>query len=177
VDAQLERDKPRAPAVKASTGAEIAFTLATPADAPAVVEIRVAASRELTAQHGRGHWSSEPTERGIVADLRQSKVLIAWRGRDAIGTFRLSTRKPWAIDRSYFTDCKRAIYLTSMRCGQTFSSVAWDADVWKKRCAWCTHGRQMRFGSTRTTPRRALEDSTPGADFGKPGARRIVRSR
>lgn len=90
------------------------FTLATPADAPMVVALRIAASRALTGQHGRGHWSLEPTERGIVADLKQSKVLIAWRGDDAVGTFRLSTRKPWAIDRSYFTECKRPIYLTSM---------------------------------------------------------------
>jgi GNAT superfamily N-acetyltransferase len=96
------------------TPRDIIFTLATPADVPVVVALRTAASRELTAQHGRGHWSSEPTERGIVADLRQSKVFIAWRGTEAVGTFRLSTRKPWAIDRSYFTDCERPIYLTSM---------------------------------------------------------------
>lgn len=92
----------------------ILFKLATPADAPVVVGLRIAASRDLTEKHGRGHWSSEPTERGILADLRQSKVLIASRGAEAIGTLRLSTRKPWAIDRSYFTDCKRPIYLTSM---------------------------------------------------------------
>ena len=97
-----------------TAGAEIVFALARPADAPVVVDLRIAASRDLTARHGRGHWSLEPTERGIVADLRQSKVLIAWRGTEAVGTFRLSTRKPWAIDRSYFTDCKRPIYLTSM---------------------------------------------------------------
>jgi GNAT superfamily N-acetyltransferase len=90
------------------------FTLATPGDAHVIFKVRTDASRALTAQHGKGHWSTEPTERGIIADLRQSKILIAWRGSEAIGTLRLSTRKPWAIDRSYFTDCERAIYLTSM---------------------------------------------------------------
>lgn len=114
MDARLERNKRNAPAIDVPTGAEIVFTLATPAHAVVVAELRTAASRDLTAHHGRGHWSSEPTERGIVADLRQSEVAIAWRGTEAVGTFRLSTRKPWAIDRSYFSDCKRPIYLTSM---------------------------------------------------------------
>ena len=114
MDARLEGGKRSAPAVDVPTGAEIAFTVATPADAPVIFKVRTDASRELTERHGRGHWSSEPTERGIIADFRQSKTLIAWRGTEAVGTFRLSTRKPWAIDRSYFTDCKRPIYLTSM---------------------------------------------------------------
>jgi GNAT superfamily N-acetyltransferase len=102
------------PDSEVQSAANIVFALATPADAPVVVDIRIGASRDLTEKHGRGHWSNEPTERGIVADLRQSKVMIARHGTDAVATFRLSTRKPWAIDRSYFTDCKRPIYLTSM---------------------------------------------------------------
>ncbi len=92
----------------------LAFTLAGPADARALAALRGAAARELTRQYGEGHWSSEPSERGVVADLRHAEVWIARRGAAAVGTFRLATKKPWAIDRSYFTDCKRPIYLTNM---------------------------------------------------------------
>ena len=92
----------------------LAFTLAGPSNAPALAALRGAAARELTRQYGEGHWSSEPSERGVVADLRHAEVWIARRGAAAVGTFRLATKKPWAIDRSYFTDCKRPIYLTNM---------------------------------------------------------------
>lgn len=92
----------------------VAFALATPADAPEVAELRTAAARELTEQYGRGHWSTETTERGALAELRNAQVWIA-RYRDApVATFRLATKKPWAIDVSYFTACKRPLYLTAM---------------------------------------------------------------
>ena len=31
-----------------------------------------------------------------------------------MATFRLATKKPWAIDVSYFTACERPLYLTGM---------------------------------------------------------------
>ena len=36
------------------------------------------------------------------------------RGDEIVATLRLATKKPWAIDTSYFTDCKRPLYLTDM---------------------------------------------------------------
>ena len=63
---------------------------------------------------GRGHWSSEPTERGTLHDMRITKVALARSGRATVATFALGTRKPWAIDRSYFTPSERPIYLTNM---------------------------------------------------------------
>jgi len=39
---------------------------------------------------------------------------VVRRGKAQIATFRLGTRKPWAIDRSYFTDASRPVYLTDM---------------------------------------------------------------
>jgi GNAT superfamily N-acetyltransferase len=93
---------------------QLTFTLAGPADAPALAELRGAAARDLTARFGQGHWSAEASERGVVADLRHAQVWIGrWR-KTVVGTFRLATKKPWAIDRSYFTDSKRPIYLTNM---------------------------------------------------------------
>lgn len=92
----------------------LSFTLAGPADAPAVAALRSAAARGLTERYGRGHWSTETSERGAVADLRHAEVWVARRGETMLATFRLATKKPWAIDRSYFTDCRRPIYLTNM---------------------------------------------------------------
>lgn len=79
-----------------------------------MVALRAATARELTRQFGHGHWSGEPTERGTLSDMRIAKVWLARSGRAPMATFRLSTRKPWAIDRSYFTPCERPLYLTNM---------------------------------------------------------------
>ena len=46
--------------------------------------------------------------------MRISKVWLARSGRAAIATFRVGTRKPWAIDRSHFTTATRPLYLTDM---------------------------------------------------------------
>ena len=92
----------------------LAFALASPKDAPVLTALRVATARDLTRKFGEGHWSGEPSERAVMADLRNAHVWMARRGSAVVGTFRLATKKPWAIDRSYFTDCKRAIYLTNM---------------------------------------------------------------
>ena len=92
----------------------LTFRLAGPSDAAVLAALRGAAARELTKQFGKGHWSAEPSERGVVADLRHAEVWMAKRGSVVVGTFRLATKKPWAIDRSYFTGCKRPIYLTNM---------------------------------------------------------------
>ena len=80
----------------------------------AIVALRTATARDLTARYGRGHWSNETSERGARYDMRISKIWIARSGRAAVATFALGTRKPWAIDTSYFTPCERPVYLTSM---------------------------------------------------------------
>jgi GNAT superfamily N-acetyltransferase len=46
--------------------------------------------------------------------MRHSRVLLASRGKTIVGTLRLANKKPWAIDVSYFTPVKKAIYLTGM---------------------------------------------------------------
>lgn len=92
----------------------VVFALATPADAAAIAELRTAAARALTERHGRGHWSSETTERGALAELRNAQVWIARHRGSCVATFRLATKKPWAIDVSYFTAGERPLYLTGM---------------------------------------------------------------
>jgi predicted N-acetyltransferase YhbS len=92
----------------------IKFALATPADASALVALKTTAAADLTKRYGPGFWSSPPTERGVIANMRYAKVLIARKGKTVVGTLRLANKKPWAIDVLYFTPVKKAIYLTSM---------------------------------------------------------------
>lgn len=41
-------------------------------------------------------------------------MLVARSGGRIVGTLRLATKKPWAIDRKYFTQVRRPVYLTDM---------------------------------------------------------------
>lgn len=68
----------------------------------------------LTTQYGYGHWSSCTSESAVLLDLRVPIVCAGWRGDRLLATFRLATKRPWAIDPSHFTDCRRPLYLTSM---------------------------------------------------------------
>jgi ribosomal protein S18 acetylase RimI-like enzyme len=90
------------------------FTLATPADVEAVVSLRAAVAHDLTTRHGRGHWSSVGTERSVMRDIRTSHVILAWIDRLAVGTARLATKRPWAINPAYFTPSPSVLYLTDM---------------------------------------------------------------
>lgn len=87
---------------------------ATDEDIPGVVSVRVNAAEDLTMKYGGGHWSGHATDKGVAWDLRNGQVLVARRGKSIVGTLKLSTRKPWAIDVSYFTPCKHPWYLTNM---------------------------------------------------------------
>ena len=98
-----------------ATGApRVRVEVATLDDIPAIVDVRVNAAEDLTTRFGGGHWSGHATEKGVAWDMRQGKVLVARRAKAIIATLKLATRKPWAIDVSYFTVCKRPWYLTNM---------------------------------------------------------------
>jgi GNAT superfamily N-acetyltransferase len=84
------------------------------ADAASVAAVRIGAANALTARFGRGLWSSIATEKGIRYVMKHSRVIVARDGERIIGAFTLSTRRPWAIDPTYFTRVKTPIYLTSM---------------------------------------------------------------
>jgi GNAT superfamily N-acetyltransferase len=88
--------------------------IATPEDIPGIVAVRVNAAEDLTERFGGGHWSGHATDRGVAWDMRQGKVLVARRGKSIVGTLKIATRKPWAIDIAYFTPSKRPWYLTNM---------------------------------------------------------------
>lgn len=87
---------------------------ATPDDAAAIAMVRSAAADDLTARFGPGHWSSIATVRGVLASMDSSTLWVARQGDEVVATLRLATRKPWAIDASYFTKVRRPLYLTDM---------------------------------------------------------------
>jgi GNAT superfamily N-acetyltransferase len=87
---------------------------ATEADAMVISALHNAAADDLTARFGKGHWSYQGTERGVLYDLKISRVFVETDASGIIGTFKLGTRKPWAIDVSYFTSVAKPLYLQSM---------------------------------------------------------------
>jgi len=87
---------------------------ATPEDAAAIARLRNDVADRLTRHHGKGHWSYASSEYGILSCMKRSRVYVAWHDGRIIATLTLQTKKPWAIDRSYFTDVKTPVYLLSM---------------------------------------------------------------
>ena len=96
---------------------KVAFAAATESDAAELAALHCAVAEDLTSRFGRGPWSSMATERGVLVGLRRpefSRILIARANRRIVGTLRLATKKPWAIDTAYFTAAERPLYLTGM---------------------------------------------------------------
>lgn len=90
------------------------LTPATPADAPALVALKAAVALDLTQRFGQGPWSTPPTERGVLFSLRNSSVFVAKKQGKIVATLTVATKKPWAIDRAYFTKVDRPLYLLGM---------------------------------------------------------------
>jgi GNAT superfamily N-acetyltransferase len=90
------------------------FQRAVPADAGSLAELHTAVAEHLTSLHGHGPWSSKVSEKGVLYAMRTSQVLVARLGAEIVGTLRLATKKPWAIDTSYFSPCRRPLYLLAM---------------------------------------------------------------
>ncbi len=79
-----------------------------------IAALQNAAAGALTTRFGEGHWSSLVTERGAILAQRHARVRVGRNGKRILTVVRLATKKPWAIDVSYFTPVKRPLYLTGM---------------------------------------------------------------
>jgi GNAT superfamily N-acetyltransferase len=91
-----------------------ALDVATEGDAPEIATLHAAVAERLTLEFGAGHWSRAPSERAVAASMRRATVYLVRQRGKLIATLTLSTRKPWAIDKSYFRPAARPLYLTSM---------------------------------------------------------------
>jgi GNAT superfamily N-acetyltransferase len=92
----------------------VRFAPAGDEDAAAIADLRNAAADDLTRRYATGHWSGHTTERGVRHSMRHARVVVGRAGGPLVAVVRLATRKPWAIDPSYFTPCRLPLYLTDM---------------------------------------------------------------
>ena len=97
---------------------KLAFDTATNSDAAELAALHSAVAEDLTRGFGKGFWSSAPSERAVLNDLRRPKfsriVIARTDSYRIVGTLHLATKKPWAIDTAYFTKVARPLYLTGM---------------------------------------------------------------
>ena len=93
----------------------LSLTIAGLNDAAIIAEIRNIAAQQLTDQYGNGQWSYPTTERTVINSMKgKSKVFVAKNENGIVGTLCLQTKKPWAIDASYFTKVIQPLYLVDM---------------------------------------------------------------
>ena len=90
------------------------FRAAVASDAEPIAQLRNAAAERLSAEHGQGYWSGRSTAAGVLSRMKRSRVFVGVEGDQLVATLMLATRKPWAIDRSYFSAVTRPLYLTDM---------------------------------------------------------------
>jgi GNAT superfamily N-acetyltransferase len=83
-------------------------------DARAIAALQNTVASDLTQRFGTGHWSSVATEKGVRASMKRASVFVVRDDDRVVATLTLATRKPWAIDRKYFTPVARPVYLLAM---------------------------------------------------------------
>jgi len=83
-------------------------------DAARIAAYRTAAAMRLTEKYGIGHWSSPSSEKHVLRSMKSGRIVVARNGAGVIGSLTLVTKKPWAIDASYFTPVLRPLYLLDM---------------------------------------------------------------
>ena len=97
-----------------SRSTQFTFQPATTDDASSLAVLHTDVADHLTKLHGPGPWSSKTSEKGVLSAMRSSYVFVARLGVEIVGTLRLTTKKPWAIDSSYFSPCRKPVYLIAM---------------------------------------------------------------
>ena len=103
--------------------APLVLTRAAADEAADVAAIRNAASDDLTARFGNGHWTSSVSARGVQSTFRFARVYLAHHGAKPAATLSLQRRKPWSIDPSFFTPVERPVYLTNMAVAPEFQRL------------------------------------------------------
>src|SRR5688572_6484965 len=95
------------------------ISTATVRDARAIAALRNAVADDMTRRFGEGHWSAHSSAAEVVQQMSGSHVLVARRGRRIIGTVRLATAQPSAIDASAFTPVASALYVLGLGVAPT----------------------------------------------------------
>lgn len=87
------------------------FQFATEADTRALLKLWLAVDADMEGRFGNDRWSTTISEKSVARGLKSSRVLVAKRHGRIIGALRMETKKPWAIDLTYFTPVANAVYL------------------------------------------------------------------
>lgn len=94
---------------------KLSLVTASADDAARIAVLKNNVAEHLSVFHGKGHWSYQSTGKGVLNGMTgNSKVLVAKQGGVIVGTLRLTTKKPWAIDPAYFTKVLQPLYLVDM---------------------------------------------------------------
>jgi GNAT superfamily N-acetyltransferase len=99
---------------QSSANRRLGFRVAVPEDAAALAALHTTVADRLSGRYGQGAWSCRTTEKGVLYAMRHSRFFVAIDGAAILATFRLATKKPWAIDTSHFTKCEKPVYLLAM---------------------------------------------------------------
>ena len=91
---------------------KVEIVQASEADIARIAAVRNAAGEDLARRFGAR--VSCVNEAAVKRGLSAARVLVVRSGNAIVATLRLATKKPWAIDVSYFTAVERAIYLHDM---------------------------------------------------------------
>ena len=83
-------------------------------DAAAIARLHCASADALTAKFGKGPWTMQTTEKGVLYALRNSFLYVARDAETIVGVLQLVWKKPWAIDPTYFTPAAQPIHLIGM---------------------------------------------------------------
>jgi GNAT superfamily N-acetyltransferase len=89
----------------------LSFRLATEADIQALLALRLAIDADQAERFGADRYATTLSEKSVARSLKSSRTLVATRLGRIVGTVRMETKKPWAIDLSYFTPVSQAVYL------------------------------------------------------------------
>lgn len=87
---------------------------ATVDDVQSVAALHTAVAAHLTQIHRQGPWSAEFSEKRVLFAMRTSTIFVARKGAEIFATLRLTTKKPWAIDKRYFSKSRKPLYLLAM---------------------------------------------------------------
>jgi ribosomal protein S18 acetylase RimI-like enzyme len=73
--------------------------------------LRTSVAEAMTLKHGEGDWSAIPNAAMVLRQLRASRVLLARRAAQILGTVRLTTALQTLLPSNNFTPVKHALYI------------------------------------------------------------------
>jgi GNAT superfamily N-acetyltransferase len=100
----------------------VSIAVAIPSDAAALASLQMDVARDMTQRFGEGAWSAAPIEPDVARQVNESRVLVARRDAEIVGTVRLVRAVAGVIDTSAFTPVTTALYVLGLAVAPTARS-------------------------------------------------------